>query len=392
VSRPAERLYWLDVDPSGAALAASRQLLSDWSSSLQNASPVAPEAVLKTLEEETLGTAERIRLCEVDARQFLEVKPDIAYSRALQAVMLLGRDDSSNAIVDAALRRSTHLAFTEVAFRLAFRKVGLSPQLGRPDLYREAAHHAQIAGAANLAHLIIAIEGIQANEGQADPVFLATFLFLRHVREPLPAWLRVEVRERAAYWIEVIEKHLLDSPSAGDAARTITAVTTLFELPGAEDRIRRARSHAAKTLVNLGLAKQALELVGDTDDWDPLLRAKAIELTGGLEEAAAAFIDAGSLPDALRCYRSIPNFEKSLELARRMEKSPARDTLEWLERMRRTAEARPAEFNKVILPAEKKYLEEILETALGATRRKPAARKAVAPRKRAPAKRTPRKS
>ncbi len=394
VSRPAERLYWLDVDPSGGALAASSQLLSDWPSALENASPVAPEAALKTLEEETLGTAERIRLCEADARQFLDIKPDIAYSRALQAVMLLGRE-SPAAEVDAALRRSTHLAFSEVAFRLAFRKPVLSPQLGRPDLYREAAHHAQIAGDGDLARIIIEIARIQAHEGEPEPIFLATFLALRYVKDPLPSWLRIEVRERAAYWIELIEKRALDSPSAGDAARTIAAVATLFELPGAEDRIRRARRHAAKTLVHLGFAKQALELGVGADEWDPMLRAKAIELIGRLEEAATAYIDAGSPADALRCYRSIPDFDKALELAGRMEKSPATATLQWLDKMRRTAEERPAEFNKVILPAEKKHLEQILETALGATRRKPAAKKAPAAtsgaRKRAPTKRAPRK-
>ena len=383
VSRPAERLYWLDVDPSGGALAASRQLLTDWS--LQSASPVAPEAALKTLEEETLGTGERIRLCEADARQFLDVKPDIAYSRALQAVMLLGRYQSSSGEVDVALRHSTHLAFAEVAFRLAFRKAGLSPQLGRPHLYTVAAHHAEIAGEADLVQVISAVEHIQTSERESDSLLISAFSFLRNVRGPLPSWLRIEVRERAQAWIELLEKTALDSPTAGDAARSIATIASLFELPGAEDRIRRARTRAAKTLVNLGLAKQALDLVGDAADWDPLLRAKAVELTGRLEEAAAAFIDAGSLPDALRCYRSIPDFEKALELARQIETSPATATLEWLDRMRRTAEERPVEFNKVILPAEKKYLEGILETALGATRKKPAAKKAAAPRKRAPA-------
>jgi hypothetical protein len=46
--------------------------------------------------------------------------------------------------------------------------------------------------------------------------------------------------------------------------------------------------------------------------------------------------------------------------------------------MRKLAEQRPAEFNKVILPGEKQLLEGVLETALGTTRKKPAARKAAA--------------
>jgi hypothetical protein len=49
--------------------------------------------------------------------------------------------------------------------------------------------------------------------------------------------------------------------------------------------------------------------------------------------------------------------------------------------MRDLASERPAEFPKVILPAEKKLLEEILETSLGDSRKKPAAKKATTPRK-----------
>ena len=45
------------------------------------------------------------------------------------------------------------------------------------------------------------------------------------------------------------------------------------------------------------------------------------------------------------------------------------------------AEARPAEFSKVVLPQEKKLLEQVLEASLGVSRKKSAA-------KRAPAKRT----
>ena len=46
--------------------------------------------------------------------------------------------------------------------------------------------------------------------------------------------------------------------------------------------------------------------------------------------------------------------------------------------MRKLAEERPSGFNKLILPSEKKMLEDMLETALGTTRRKPGVRKTVA--------------
>jgi len=112
-----------------------------------------------------------------------------------------------------------------------------------------------------------------------------------------------------------------------------------------------------------------------------------VRFSGKLAEAADMFVAAGSLQDALECYRNIPDFEKSLEIAKQLGNVPAAESLLWLDRMRKLAGERPPEFQKVILPAEKKMLEELLEAALGVTRRKPAARKApakkAAPKKRA---------
>jgi hypothetical protein len=53
--------------------------------------------------------------------------------------------------------------------------------------------------------------------------------------------------------------------------------------------------------------------------------------------------------------------------------------------MQKLASRRPAEFAKVMTPAEKKLLESILEQSLGITRKKPAVRKAAA-KKKAPVK------
>ena len=57
------------------------------------------------------------------------------------------------------------------------------------------------------------------------------------------------------------------------------------------------------------------------------------------------------------------------------------------EEMRDLAAARPPEFTRNVLPAEKKLLEGILETALGVSRKKPGPRNR--PSKRAPAKKAP---
>lgn len=106
---------------------------------------------------------------------------------------------------------------------------------------------------------------------------------------------------------------------------------------------------------------------------------------GEWKRAATGYLQAGSPQDALRCYRSIPDFDKSLALLDSVGRHPARESLPWLRRLRDLAARRPAEFNKVILASEKKLLEEVLESSLGVTRRKPAAKRAK-PAAKSPAK------
>ena len=65
-----------------------------------DAYPLVPAVLLRSLEEEALDPEDRVRLCESDARQFLEVKPGLAWSRACQAVQLLGHEGSKFSVSD----------------------------------------------------------------------------------------------------------------------------------------------------------------------------------------------------------------------------------------------------------------------------------------------------
>ena len=117
LSRPSERLYWLDVNPTERTLIHAGDMLAFG----ERAYPVVPAVLLKSLEEESLDVEERVRLCESDARQFLEIKPALAWSRARQAVALLGEQGGKFSVTDPAARTSAHLTLCQVAFTLAFR-------------------------------------------------------------------------------------------------------------------------------------------------------------------------------------------------------------------------------------------------------------------------------
>ncbi|PYT20445.1 MAG: hypothetical protein DMG57_42135 [Acidobacteria bacterium] len=77
ISRPTERLLWLDINPSDQIIRQSIAFLNagDVESGV---SSCVPAALLKTLEEDELDPEERVQRCQADARQFLQVKPDMA--------------------------------------------------------------------------------------------------------------------------------------------------------------------------------------------------------------------------------------------------------------------------------------------------------------------------
>jgi hypothetical protein len=205
----------------------------------------------------------------------------------------------------------------------------------------------------------------------------------------LEPWIRIELQPAAQRWAMQSDKLAARPELAFGIADAYASFCERFEFTSPEKRGRVIRLAAIDTLIKAKNPQDALILLNRVPDADPSLRARCLEATGSLAQAAEIYL-ASSLPeDALRCFRNIPDFEKALEVARTIGETPAGESLLWLDQMRKLAEQRPANFNKVVLPAEKKLLENLLENALGATRRKPATKKAAtkkaaAPRKKAP--------
>ena len=113
------------------------------------------EALRTCLDEEELEIEERLQRCQRDARQLVAVKPDLAWSRAQQAVALLGTAGDLTCVMDPAARETAYLTLAEVCFQLGIRKKTLSPELGRVDLYAQAAEGARGARKYLLANAIL---------------------------------------------------------------------------------------------------------------------------------------------------------------------------------------------------------------------------------------------
>jgi hypothetical protein len=206
-------------------------------------------------------------------------------------------------------------------------------------------------------------------------------------RAEVEPWVLLELQPRSAAWLLVLEQQVERLPTL--MLSLLPPMYSLFAPQEAAARTAHLREMVLRELMGQCAFQDALGVLAILPDADPKLTAECLEGLGELETAAAHFLKAGSTSDALRCYRAIPNLEKSLALLEEMGSHPARESLEWLRRMRDLAAERPGEFTKVLLPAEKKLLEQVLEAGLGISRKKAAAPKAPARKKAPVARKTP---
>jgi hypothetical protein len=368
VSRPAERLYCLEVSPTSAGLALVQELLQDrreW----HPPPAVIPAAVLISLEEELLPLEERLRLCETDARQFMEAKPVLAWVRAEQAAALLGPDGETRARAGDPLARSVLNTVAQVAFCLAFRKVSLDQLHGLLNLYSEALHYAAVSGDAGLASIIekiVAVIKWPADRAKCLFEFGETLIAKR---ESFAPWLEIELAAVLPQWLADVEL-LVQQPAW--TSRVIDLIPRLYpvlRIADAGTRATHLTMSGIDALIGARLFREALQILDRHGFELPLNRAACLEGCDEFGLAAEQYLHAGDLNSALRCFRSMPDLRRSLELLTRIKGHPAAESLEWIRRMQALVAERPANLPKVVTPQELRYLQEILEASLGVERR-----------------------
>ncbi len=386
LSRPTERLIWLDVSPTEATVRQSLAFLNG--NQLENAvASCVPAALLKMLEEEELDGEERVMRCQEDARQFLEVKPEMALSRAQQAITLLGRPGAVGAVTDESARDAAYLTLAEVCFSLGYRNVRLSAELGRPDLFVEASRAATSArryGLSNLLHTIGRIHRTSFDEHLNALVELANLL--PHSKKEIEPWLQVYFASKAKTWTEELEAALLNGHNASVLLKLLPPFYEVLDIPDREARTQRLAQRSVQLLLKEKQFAPALAVLRTLPNRQPKLEATCYEGMNDFRNAAEAHMLAGNLKDALQCYRLVPDLDAALKLINQIGDHPAAESLQWIGKLQRVVAARPDKFTKVILPSEKKILQDLLEKALGTTRRKPTPRKTAAKKTSAPRK------
>jgi len=384
LSRPTDRLLWVDTAPDTATVKEVSHLLR--SPAAIPLPPITAEALRTCLDEEELEVEERIQRCQRDARQLVTVKPDLAWSRAHQAVALLGTPGDFGAVMDVAARHGAQLTLAEVCFQLAFRKRNLSPELGRPDLYAQAVDAARFSGKPLLSNAIRATGGEQTAQALDHLNRIAHAIqAIVEARQELPGWFLVEIMPRANYWLDELDRNLEAGENPLVAQRILPPFFDALALPDAQARKDRLSQRVVQILMKQKKYAQAITILEQLPEKKPKLMADCYEELGEFAKAAAVYMELGDREKALKCFRSVPDFAAALGLVRQIEGHTSRASLEWLAELDGVIGRRPENFNRVMTAPEKKLLEGMLERGLGVQRKKPAAQKSAA-KKQAPKK------
>ena len=381
LSRPTERLIWLDVNPPAAVVSTAQRFLNR-SIVFGRVSPCVPTAVLAALDEELLDVEERIQRCQIDARQYLSVKPDLALSRAHQAVTLLGERDSRLAVADEAVRYTAHLTLAEVCFALAIRRARLSAELGNPDLWMEAQRAAGFAHKTGLSQVIGVVGAVMraSIENRLGPLgeFVQMFCTYRDQIEP---WLAVEIEPKLGPWLDELEGAVAGGDNAVTLNRILPPFYDAMRLPDAEARKAKLRQRSIGMLMKNKRHRQVLDVLATLPEPQPETEAICRHALGEFARAAALYQQCGNPKEALACLRAIPDFEGAAALIAKIEGHPAGPAYRWLTDLQKVIAQRPENFNRVMQASEKKLLEQTLERSLGVARKKAAPRKVAAAKK-----------
>ena len=377
LSRPSERLLWLDVNPTDQIVRQSTTFLNGRDSG--GVASCVPAALLKSLAEDDLDVEERVQRCQTDARQYLDVKPEMAWSRAQQAITLLGRPGALTAVTDEAARHTAYLTLAEVCFVLGIRNTRLSAELGRPDLFAEAHRAATNAHRTGLAALIQTMGHLQRAtfENRLNALVEFANQLPRHKGDIEP-WVRLEIANKSQAWAEELEAAVFNGRNAEILVKLLPPFYEALDLPDRAARSQRLMKRAIQLLVKEKQYLSALAVLRELPERQPAIEATCHEGIGDFRKAAECHQLAGDLKEALQCYRSIPDFEAALKLVGELGDHPAADSLRWIAELQQLVNRRPDKFVKTVTLAEKKLLEEILERSLGVQRRKPVARKTAA--------------
>lgn len=362
LSRATETLVLLDTSAHGTPGSRELDRLLAGLGSL-SLSPAEAHDHLVALE---IALDERVQQSLAEALELLALNPALSLRRARNAVGLLGDPSQPGAITEPALRREACAAMVRIAWTLASRPSELPPGTTPSELLLEAIDHCQEAGLESHVPVLRAAHDLSFPVG-INRCDAARRILLELGRLPTgSAWFGDGISALAQEVVSALESGVRDHPMAELVARE---APTLFQhlnkhvpeaVADADSETERFRGLAVKSLVRAKLHRPAMEILGLMKDPSLLELAMCEEEAGLFYDAASHFEEAGKPGDAMRCWRRAQEFGKAAAIADSLGNRDLQKRLEWLQRIRRAADDRPANLMSEVEEHEKAWLREVL--------------------------------
>ena len=288
ISRATENLAFIEIAPDDTTQMSSISLLGD-------AATYSPEDLVEYLTNTDM--LPDVMLPELIGRvgELIDTAPGRAWQLAVQAVHLLGAQDSPGAVSDDATHREAHTTLLSTAARMLVD--GLPARVSRGQFSARDENSAALMGGKASVDAFSRLDEWTQDRQSSPHRLLDAALSLEADED----WLRDALPPVSQAVRDSIERCAADVVEAEHFAGDVEGWLELSGYRGDfKGRARDLRSRAATTLLQAGRVEQAERVISNVRPEDMLLNALYMEKSGRKEEAATLYERPGSIADANR--------------------------------------------------------------------------------------------
>lgn len=310
LSRPGETLIFLDVDPSNEDLESSGKFLAPARPQLpgqKHEGPCNSEELLRYFREYEMDISDRIQQCIKESQEFVDIRPDLAWRRALQGVELLEQDLRSQGAVDQPLRNEAYLNKSEIALKVypSSKEIQLESSVILDQGSAAAIH----GGCADLGILFSALSRYEKSGFVTDlvPVLEAVTKI-----ELQPRWLKLWFEGKKNLWRAAIEKGARNSDSSMSICAVLPQCYQSLGIGRTSVKLyaNRLKKSVGEDFRRSGEYDLAIQIAKTCDRPEKEFILKCLIAAKRYGEAAVIYEKAKEYIEAIRLFRRAGNKEK----------------------------------------------------------------------------------
>jgi len=336
MSRATETLVFIDIGATDQELELSRKLLGGPAAS-------EPSDLIGHVTSPDLTPEERVLGRLRDARTLIETRPERAWQLAAQALDLLGEPALHNGVTDESVRTETVEVVMGVATRLL--ADGIPDGLSRSSIFEAATEAVERLNSKELSHAFLCFSQWVSDEIDNPFDLLDSISEIKEGGQ----WLRSSLSGKTQTLRKALDDGASDLRTAGRFSGQVEKWLGVCGFAGdVEDECNQLRRLAVDALLidrkyAADAEKVFMKIKENTGQEDQLRLGRIKECLEQWELAAQAFERAGSPKDAIKSWRSKPDWASAVRVAR--EAGIVDKDLDWLYLLQSTAKGLPAGLN-----------------------------------------------